>query len=278
MNWNFFRVRQSSGSRGGWGEGRGCLEYVQFRRFEPHSVYDRSSRPMITNPGPNSQGNHDHAEYRRGARWISLGEVVIGSLVVFGHSVWHVLPNSVPVLFAMALISFRLREGSWTAMGLGLPKSWVSTAIIAAAAAVVQQAIGQFVVDPLTRPFMHYAAGANPIEGMHGSSGVLRWLGIIWTYAAFGEEIGYRGYLLNRVADLGGGSRIALLSGLLWSSTLFGFAHWYQGPAGVVSSAVSGLVFGAVYLIAGGNLWVAICAHGFSDTLALLATFSGLAS
>ncbi len=162
-------------------------------------------------------------------------------------------------------------------MGLGLPKSWVTTALIAIAAAVVQQAVGQFVVDPLTHPFMHYAAGANPMEAMHGRAGALRWLGIIWTYAAFGEEIGYRGYLLNRVAGLGGRSRAALCFGLLWSSAMFGCAHWYQGPAGVVSSAVSGLVFGAAYLLAGKNLWVAIGAHGFSDTLALLATYFGLA-
>lgn len=232
---------------------------------------------MHTSPDPNSQLSHDHAERRSGSRWISLGEAILGSLVVVGHSVWHVLPNSVPLLVAMALISFRLRERSWTAMGLGLPKSWVRTLIFTVAATVVQQAVGQFVVDPLTRPFAHYAAGANPMEGVHGSSGLLRWLGIIWTYAAFGEEIGYRGYLLNRVADLGDRSRTALVLGLLWSSAMFGFAHWYQGPAGVVSSAVSGLVFGAAYLIAGGNLWVAICAHGFSDTLALLATYSGLA-
>ncbi len=233
---------------------------------------------MRTCPDPESEPNHDHAERRSGARWISLCEVIVGSLVVLGSNVWHVLPNSVLLLFVMAMISFRLREGSWKAMGLGLPRSWAVTAMIAVAAAVLQQAIGQFVVDPLTHPFMHYAPGANPMEGVHGTLGILRWLGIIWTYAAFGEEIGYRGYLLNRVADLGGRSSTALLFGLLWSSILFGFAHSYQGPAGVVSSAVNGLVFGAAYLLARRNLWVAIAAHGFSDTFALLATYLGLAT
>jgi membrane protease YdiL (CAAX protease family) len=28
-------------------------------------------------------------------------------------------------------------------------------------------------------------------------------LAIVWTFAAFGEEMGYRGYLLTRAADLG---------------------------------------------------------------------------
>jgi hypothetical protein len=141
---------------------------------------------MHMNRNQRSQWSHDDAGCRSCARWISAGEAITGSLIIFGYNVWHVLPNSVPLLFAMGLISFRLREGSWTAMGLGLPKSWTRTALMAVAAAVVQQALGQFVVDPLTHPFLHYSARANPLESMHGSSMVLRWLGIIWTYAAFG--------------------------------------------------------------------------------------------
>lgn len=187
------------------------------------------------------------------------------------------MPNSVGLLVAMGLVSFRLREGSWTAMGFRWPTSWTRTLLLAVAAAVVQQALGQFIVDPLIRPFLHYTARANPLDTIRGASGILRWLGIIWTYAAFGEEIGYRGYLLNRVADLGGGSRFALLTGLLWSSAMFGVAHWYQGPAGVVSAAASGLVFAVAYLLARRNLWVAALAHGLSDTMALAATVLGLA-
>lgn len=213
-----------------------------------------------------------------GLRCISLIEVIVGSLCVFGYSVWHMLPNSVFILSAMALISFRLREGSWSAIGLNLPKSWSRTVLIALVTIVVQQAAGQFVVDPLTKPYLHYAARANPMDGIHGYVGLLRWLGIIWTYAAFGEEFVYRRYLLNRVADLGSHSGFALALGLLWSSALFGFAHWYQGPAGVVSAMASGLVFGAAYLLTGKNLWTSICAHGLSDSLALFATYFGFAS
>jgi uncharacterized protein len=212
-----------------------------------------------------------------GSRWISLVEVIVGSLCVFGHSVWHVLPNSVFLLSAMALISIRLREGSWRAIGLCSPKSWSRTVLIALVAVVVQQALGQFVVDPLMKPYLRYAAGANPMEGIHGYVGLLRWIGIIWTYAAFGEELAYRRYLLNRVADLAGHFRFAHVLGLLWSSTLFGFAHWYQGPAGVMSAMASGLVFGIAYLLTGKNLWTSICAHGLSDSLALLATYFGFA-
>jgi membrane protease YdiL (CAAX protease family) len=175
----------------------------------------------------------------------------------------------------MALISFRLREGSWRAIGLTLPKPLLRTLLFALGAALIQQAIGQLVVDPLTQPFLHYSREANPMEGGHNISSLLTWLGVIWTYAAFGEEISFRGYLLNRVADIGNRSTAAFIIGLLWSSIMFGFAHWYQGWAGVISASASGLVFGSAYLLSGRNLWVSILAHGLSDTLALILTGLG---
>ena len=224
---------------------------------------------------PNPELRHPR---RDGASWLSLIEVIVGSSIVVGDNVWHRLPNSVVLLSGMALISFWLREHEWGAAGLTLPRSWKRTVLIAVVAVIAQQALGQYVVDPLTRPYLHYHAEANPMESAHGYAGLLRWFGITWTYAAFGEELGYRGYLLNRVADLGGHSRSALLLGLLWSSALFGFAHWYQGPAGVISATVSGLVYGAAYLLSRRNLWTSICAHGLSDSLALFFTYFGVAS
>ena len=70
----------------------------------------------------------------------------------------------------------------------------------------------------------------------------LRWLGIIWTFAAFGEEIGYRGYLLNRAADVGGRSKTAYWAGVLVVAVLFGYGHYYKGPSGIVDSGMAGLL------------------------------------
>ncbi len=60
-------------------------------------------------------------------------------------------------------------------------------------------------------------------------------------------------------------------------SVLFGYGHYYKGPAGVVDSAIAGLILGIAYLLAGRNLWACILAHGFIDTFAVVVTYLGIA-
>jgi len=66
---------------------------------------------------------------------LSLAEFVVGGAIVIGYNVFDVIPNEVPILTVLCLISFRLRDGSWTAMGLGWPRSWRRAVVIALAAA-----------------------------------------------------------------------------------------------------------------------------------------------
>ncbi len=68
----------------------------------------------------------------------------------------------------------------------------------------------------------------------------LLWLLIVWSFAAFGEELAYRGYLLTPAADLGRRSRLAYAIGVIIVSILFGFGYYYKGPAGVLDSGVLG--------------------------------------
>jgi len=60
-------------------------------------------------------------------------------------------------------------------------------------------------------------------------------------------------------------------------SLLFGFGHYYKGPAGVLDSTYSGFVLGAFFLLSGRNLWTPILAHGITDTFAVFAVFMGWA-
>jgi hypothetical protein len=66
--------------------------------------------------------------------------------------------------------------------------------LIALAAAALCIMLGEFVIDPLTARFWPPAvapAGAESIAGNLKMAGVA--LAIVWTFAAFGEQIAYRG-------------------------------------------------------------------------------------
>jgi membrane protease YdiL (CAAX protease family) len=212
-------------------------------------------------------------------RWLSLAELAVGSAIVIGHNVYHVIPNEVPILFVLGLLSLRLRDGSWSAMGLGWPISWRRTVLFALAAATLRLLLGALVIDPVTAHFWPAAVAPSGYIEIRGHAMVaFEWLLLIWTFAAFGEEIGYRGYLLTRAADVGGRSRAAYWIAVLVVAVLFGYGHYYKGPSGIVDSGVAGLILGAAYVLSGRNLWVCILAHGFIDTVGLVAAFLGWSS
>ena len=210
------------------------------------------------------------------ARWLSLGEFVLGAAIVVGHNIYHRVPNEVPILFVLGLLSLRVRDRNWKAFGLNWPPSWRRTVLIALIAAVTRIVVGSVVIDPLTAHFWPAAIAPSGSESIAGNWIVaLQWLLIVWTFAAFGEEISYRGYLLARAADAGGGSKAAYWIAVMLVSVLFGLGHYYKGPSGIIDSGVAGLVLGVTYLVSGRNLWTCILAHGFIDTFGVLALVFG---
>jgi CAAX protease family protein len=215
------------------------------------------------------------------SRLLSAAELLVGAAIVVGHNVFRVVPNEVPILVVLAIVSMRLRNGrwSWSALGFVRPESWARVLAFAFAAAALRVVLGEYVIDPLTAHFWPPAIApsvANEVKGQIGT--FLLYLPIIWGFAAFGEEIAYRGYLLNRGAHCGGGSPLAFWIAVVVSSVLFGYGHYYKGPSGIVDSGVAGLILGSAYVLSGRNLWVPILAHGFIDTFGLTLAYLGLDS
>lgn len=220
--------------------------------------------------------NHDTLPPDRhkpiGERSWAAVELLVAGAVVVGANVFDVIPVSeTPWLVILGWLSLRRRRRGWRDLGVRPPVSWGATIAIAAAAAVALQLLSEFAIEPLTgRPDL------SDFQSLVGNlPAVLAMLVLVWTLAAFGEELAYRGYVLERAAALGGHSSAAYLTAMVVVSVLFGLGHLYQGPAGVIGSTVSGLIFGGLYLAGGRNLWLPILAHGFSDTIGLLVIYLG---
>lgn len=204
----------------------------------------------------------------------AVAELLVAGALVMGANVFDVVPISeTPWLVALGWLSLRRRGRTWRTLGFRRPHRWITTVGAALAAAVALQLLSEFVIEPITgRPDLsefHSLVGNLPAS--------LGMLALVWTIAAFGEEMAYRGYVLERAATLGNYSSSAYAIAMVVVSFLFGLGHFYQGWAGVVGSTVSGLMFGLLYLKSGRNLWLPILAHGFSDTIGLALIYFGLA-
>jgi membrane protease YdiL (CAAX protease family) len=213
-------------------------------------------------------------------RWVSLAEITLGTFIVIGHNVLRILPNEVPILFVLFWISFRLRDGNWSVPALQRPKSWRKAILMAVAATALLQLGSNLVIQPLAGHLWPRPEQMSSVLNVPAFDWklALRNLTFVWVFAGLGEEVGYRGYLLTRAADVGNRSGLAYLAAMLYVAVLFGFAHFYKGPAGVMDSTYSGLILGGLYLLSGRNLWPAILAHGLSDTFAVFLIFMGWAT
>ncbi|HEU5134370.1 MAG TPA: CPBP family intramembrane glutamic endopeptidase [Steroidobacteraceae bacterium] len=212
-------------------------------------------------------------------RLVSAVELTVGAAIVLGHNVWRVVPNEVLILAALAIVSMRLRAARWDFRTLGFhrPRSWRLIILVALAAAALRILLSDFVIEPATSaiwPPPELPEGAHEIAG--NLRNALLALALVWTFAAFGEELAYRGYLLNRAAEAFGGTATAFWLAAVVSAVLFGYGHFYKGPAGILDSGVAGLILAAAYLMTGRNLWTCILAHGFIDTFAVAWLYFGL--
>jgi membrane protease YdiL (CAAX protease family) len=205
--------------------------------------------------------------------------LVIGT--IFHLDYLGILPVSkVPYLFLLGWISLRLRGLRWKDVGLNLgPRpDWPLTKIllVGLVVGIAMEALELFATQPLLTKLLNQGPDLHQYKVLIGNAKLLI-LGIVlaWVLAAFGEETVYRGYLTNRVADIFGKSTIGWSAAAILLSLLFGFAHFHQGPTGVIENIIDGAILAAVYFATGRNLWAPIIAHGIQDTVDVLLIYLG---
>lgn len=84
-----------------------------------------------------------------------------------------------------------------------------------------------------------------------------------------GEEIFYRGLWLGALHTTFG---MPIIAALIVSSLAYGLNHLAFGPTSVGTKAVSGALYGGLYLMGHENLLLPILAHGLQNLTLLLAT------
>jgi len=199
--------------------------------------------------------------------WLAVGEVVLATVAVLLDVL---IPSLVLVLLAGVSLAVR-RQPPAT---LGLRRS-PARGLVAKMFAV---AAGWSLVQlGLTMPVASRLSGRqqdlSQFDDVQGDLLLLLVLvALSWTLAAFVEEVAFRGFLLTRLRETLGPSRISLVLAVLLTSVLFGVMHSEQGPVGVLLVSLDAVVL-SIVRIHYDTVWSSVLVHGFNNTLGFVAFF-----
>jgi len=227
-------------------------------------------------------------DQRSGPLWGGPGAVTAALALIFFPLVGMYLVATAMGIDEIALLgvvmslfvawtALKVRGSGWGELGMRRGFNRRRTFVLGAVSA-----LGLLVVTSVVSTLLVNLTGWTPdiskFDAVRGDVGMLLGgLVVVWTTAAFGEEMLFRGIMLNSFFDLASGGkgtgRGAWALALIATSIIFGAAHAYQGIAGSILTGVVGLGFGLVYLWTGRNMWVAILAHGIYDTVGFVLVF-----
>jgi CAAX protease family protein len=212
----------------------------------------------------------------RTSKWLALVEFALVALIFYADHRKLIPFSKTPELLLLGWISLRIRGLRWRDVGLTRYRTWRVTIGLGVILGTVLETFQLLV----TQPILTRLVGRQPdLELFRALNGSIKWTllatALAWTLAAFGEEMFWRGYLMNRVADVFGRTKAAWILSLVLVSATFGFAHEYQGLSGWIEEGLAGLALGLMYLRTGKNLSVPIIAHGVCDTIDMVLIFLG---
>jgi uncharacterized protein len=203
--------------------------------------------------------------------WLFLVELSALIALTIADAFGLVPLSQTPFLLLLCWTSLRFRRLAWRDIGL---RRAARLARAITLGILVGLAIELLAIN-ITTPWIASITGTPPdLSDFRDLIGNLQLLLLLlfvsWILAAVGEELAFRGYLMNRFAETLNGTRGAWVASLVLVSIYFGIGHSTQGITGIVQESLSGFWLGVLFLASGRNLTVPIIAHGVSNTLALL--------
>ena len=159
----------------------------------------------MTVPLSSAQNSKRLKELLQTNKWIVAPELIVLCALCFAR----LFPFSIQIfLLAFSSLSLWLRGLSWRDVGLRRSKAWWKVALLAVLAALLIAIVVNLVTAPFVQRFVSGSANNSRFANIRGNFvALLGWLAVAWTLAAFGEEMIFRGYLMNRLADLVGRTR-----------------------------------------------------------------------
>ena len=203
-------------------------------------------------------------------------EAAIIAGIFYADARHHLLFSKTPFLLILGWVSLRLRGQGWADVGLKRSSNRARPLLVGLIVGIGMEALELFVTQPGLTQLLGKGPDLSQLNSLIGNAKLLVvGLALAWVLAAFGEELVYRGYLMNRVAAFCHQSSQAWTISLVVVTIGFGCAHFSQGVTGVAENILDGAILGVLYLATGRNLLAPIIAHGVQDTVDALLIYSG---
>jgi len=187
-------------------------------------------------------------------RLFSLHEMILYPLVV-GTTGLAVILALHRFVCGRPLSALNQRPGSWRR---DWPTGLALAALFVVLSFVIQPVLTRLVAPPRNPEAMTLIVGLieHPLL-------MLVWFGpVLWIGVAAFEEVS-RVFVITRLTAIRAG-RSGRLAAVVISTVLFGLAHYYQGPFGVITTGTMGLLSAILY-IRQGRIWPLIVAHALYD-------------
>lgn len=185
--------------------------------------------------------------------------------------------SNTTIMLLFACYSLWARGLAWKNVGLKNPTSWMRVISVSLLAAILIVTLFIWMILPFATWLTGKAIDFSVFESLRGNfSLLLQNIALVWIFAAFAEEMIFRGYLMNRLVDLIGSTTVGYIIALILSSVIFGAAHTYQGTTGMINAGLIGFLFGSLYLLSKRNLWAVIICHGLVDTMFMILVYLNL--
>ena len=184
------------------------------------------------------------------------------------------------IMMTIVWLGLRLRGQTWEHFGLTFRFSgwWPLVRTVLLSIPVLVAALLSFVLGQIIMVIIMQDAAPELQKADMSSYAFLQGnlpmllltLAGVYIVSSFGEEILYRGFLINRFAEFGKDSRLTRIIAVVISSVVFGLIHFSWGITGVVQTTVMGLALSAAYLLTKRKMWVLVLAHVYLDTMLLV--------
>jgi len=212
----------------------------------------------------------------RDSIWLVVAEFAIVAAVFVADVYHHIYISKTPYLFLLGWASLRLRGMKWRDVGFARPRSWTRAFLIGVAIGIGMECFELFVSQPLLAHWLGKMPDLSDFADVVGNLKLfLIYFALVWTVGPLGEEIVYRGYLMNRFAGLFRDTKLAWIASLVVVSVVFGCGHIDQGATGMIENVWNGLLLGVLYLACGRNLVAPVIAHSVTDAVDLVLIYLG---